>query len=164
MERRVFEFIKHHGVRLSRENIISADVLPHRGIALDIVDGVIDFNDTVGGAETLTAVKLLKPEDFVFAGHFPGKPVCPGHWLLEMGALTVALLYFCLYGKNEGRPALVKVSELTFRHPATPGSVIFIKASAPNRTSRSFAAAVNITNADNKTIMTAGSLMGLLLK
>ena len=66
-------------------------ILPHRDpfLLLDRLTG-IDFE-----GESLSGLRVLSPEDPVFAGHFPGFPVYPGCLEVEMiGQLGLCLSYF----------------------------------------------------------------------
>lgn len=53
------------------------DVLPHREPFL-MLDRCVALD-----AESLTCERLFRPEEAVFAGHFPGDPIVPGVLLIE---------------------------------------------------------------------------------
>lgn len=58
------------------------------------------------------------PDDQSFLGHFPGSPVLPGAFLLEM-ALHAA--EFALHGEGNGSRRIPGIPRLRFLHPVLPG-------------------------------------------
>jgi 3-hydroxyacyl-[acyl-carrier-protein] dehydratase len=112
------EFIVIRGLLMDRLGLES--VLLHRQHAL-CLDGVIAFNEQ---ERTLSAARLLLPEDQEFAGHFPSWPIFPGHWTLESCLLSAAVLHFGLFGKTDGTPVPCHIDGLKFLRPAQPGDVL----------------------------------------
>jgi 3-hydroxymyristoyl/3-hydroxydecanoyl-(acyl carrier protein) dehydratase len=164
MSKQSSQFITVHNVHLSTMGIVGAGILPHRGDALNIIDGVIDFR--LEPESCLTTMKNFCKDDPVFAGHFPGRPVCPGHWLLENACLTVALFHFCLtpikIEQHRKKPMLFQADNLTWRAQVMPHDVIFSRAYNPQIRSRAFDCAVRITNLRNEVVFEAKKIGGLL--
>ena len=154
-----FVFAKEWGVELSRDGIIDSGILQHRDAAINLIDGVIDFN---GDVQTMTAIKLLRVNDPVFNGHFPGNPICPGHFVLEMCQLSAALFYFCLKGEIQGLPLPRSVDRVVWRDLVRPNDILFIKISNPKMERRFFTCSAAVEDHRNKRKMTIGEIRGLL--
>jgi 3-hydroxymyristoyl/3-hydroxydecanoyl-(acyl carrier protein) dehydratase len=116
------EFIVMRGRLMDKIGLES--VLLHRQQAL-CLDGVIAFNEE---ERTLSAARLLLPNDQEFAGHFPNWPIFPGHWMLESCLLTAGVLYFGLFGQIDGKPVPCLVDGIKFLRPGLPGDVLVFTA------------------------------------
>jgi 3-hydroxyacyl-[acyl-carrier-protein] dehydratase len=101
-------------------------ILPHREpfLLLDKLTG-IDFD-----GESLSGLRLLSPEDPVFAGHFPDFPVYPGCLEVEMiGQLGLCLSYF-LERRTEAPPRetvplrvrATRILGASYLEPVLPGT------------------------------------------
>ena len=73
------------------------EILPHRNPFL-FVDRVIELEVD----RRIVAEKALYPDDYFFAGHFPGNPIMPGVLVSEALAQTSGLL-LGLTWKEQGR-------------------------------------------------------------
>jgi 3-hydroxyacyl-[acyl-carrier-protein] dehydratase len=108
------------------EEILS--ILPHRAPFL-FVDRVLDLEP----GRHIIAERALRPEEFFFAGHFPGRPLMPGVLVAEALAQTSGLLLGLtekLAGSSPPEPknlVLARVS-LKFTHPVGPGEVLELRA------------------------------------
>ncbi|GHV03095.1 3-hydroxyacyl-[acyl-carrier-protein] dehydratase FabZ [Clostridia bacterium] len=102
-----------------REGILK--VIPQRDPFL-FVDEIVSAN-----TETLEAVYTFRPDNPVFAGHFPGNPVVPGVLMLE--ALAQAGAYFLLSKpENAGKGVyLLKVNNAKFKRIVRPGERIELR-------------------------------------
>lgn len=101
-------------------------LIPQRAPFL-FVDKILEWD----GEKIKTAWHLTGKEDF-FAGHFPGRPLCPGVLLQEAIFQTGAILM----GKmNEALPptendqigVVSKVSNAKFKNMAKPGDTVVMK-------------------------------------
>lgn len=98
---------------------VSIDIkefLPHREPFL-FIDGVKRLEDNL-----IEAWRVLKPDEFYFAGHFPGNPVFPGVLMIEALAQVGILLALARGGKWEGKNTLLAGIEwVRFRRIVRPG-------------------------------------------
>ncbi|MDP1884711.1 MAG: hypothetical protein Q8L10_05115 [Candidatus Moranbacteria bacterium] len=97
--------------------------LPHRdwALALDSVTYDLEIKDR------LTAIKKLSATDPYFKGHFPGNPVLPGHWQLELICLAGAVLCGLMFPAQNGYPILTSFEGMKLRRPIKPGDSIEIR-------------------------------------
>jgi 3-hydroxyacyl-[acyl-carrier-protein] dehydratase len=72
-------------------------------------------------------VKWVDPEEPAFAGHFPGKPILPGIFLIEAVAQTAGVM-LCTGAPPEpgATPMLAAVNRFKFLHPVLPGQELRI--------------------------------------
>jgi 3-hydroxymyristoyl/3-hydroxydecanoyl-(acyl carrier protein) dehydratase len=100
-------------------------ILPHRKPFL-FVDSIIHV-DTA--SQTIAGTYAVPADDPVFEGHFPGEPVLPGVFMVEMiGQLGLALQYFVERDTTavaeDAAPARVRATRILgslFLAPVVPG-------------------------------------------
>jgi len=100
-------------------------ILPQREPFL-FVDEVIHIEQ----GKRLIAKRLIRPDEYFFKGHFPGKPVMPGVLTLEATLQTAILLYATLY------PAIAQTcpyyylakAKSEFLSPVFPGDTLILEA------------------------------------
>ncbi|MFA7209360.1 MAG: hypothetical protein WC120_03655 [Parcubacteria group bacterium] len=97
--------------------------LPHRDLALAIDNAIYDLEIR----DRLTATKKFGKNDPYFIGHFPGNPVLPGHWQLELICLVGAVLCGLMFPAQKGYPTLTGFDGMRLRRPIRPDDVIEIK-------------------------------------
>ena len=115
-------------------------ILPHRHPFL-FVDRVMKLKVP----ESIVAEKDLSPDDDVFAGHFPGKPIMPGVLVSEALAQTSGLL-LGLARKEKGQsiheepPGLFLLASVNikFSTPAKPGETLRLEADLKKRYGKLF--------------------------
>jgi len=91
--------------------------LPHREPFL-LVDEIL----TIEGRERIVARKLVRAEEFYFAGHFPGAPVMPGVLIVEALAQTGAILMLREMPDRDSKLVFFAgIDKARFRHPVFPG-------------------------------------------
>ncbi len=92
--------------------------VPHRYPFL-LIDKVIDFK----ADESVTAVKNVSFNEAQFDGHFPGKPVLPGVYIIENMAQTACFLLAKSAGgvDKDSVYFLGKVGKVSFIKPVFPG-------------------------------------------
>jgi 3-hydroxyacyl-[acyl-carrier-protein] dehydratase len=94
-------------------------LLPHRAPFL-LLDDVIELEP---GARCV-ARRLLRPDEFWFAGHFPGNPVMPGVLIVEALAQTGAVCALSL-PENSGKLALFAgIDKVRFKRLVRPGDTL----------------------------------------
>ena len=99
---------------LSREQIMQ--IIPHRDPFL-LIDEIIELE--IGSRAV--AKKVVSPDSFWFAGHFPQQPITPGVLIVEMLAQAGAVCVLSL-PQNKGKIAyFAKIEEAKFKKPVLPG-------------------------------------------
>ncbi len=95
------------------------ELLPHRYPIL-LVDRVLELSDT-----QIVAEKIVSANEPVLQGHFPGRPIYPGVYILESLAQTAAIFGIKAHPEFAGQGmALVGIEKARFRHPVLPGSTL----------------------------------------
>ncbi|MGQ9708279.1 MAG: 3-hydroxyacyl-ACP dehydratase FabZ [bacterium] len=99
------------------------DFLPHRQPFL-FVDGVNWLNEN-----EIETWRIVKPEEFYFAGHFPNNPIFPGVLMVEAIAQTGILLVLIQEPNNKGKlPLFAGIERVRFRRIIRPGERLQIRA------------------------------------
>jgi 3-hydroxyacyl-[acyl-carrier-protein] dehydratase len=95
-------------------------VLPHRYPIL-LVDRVLEMEPR----KRIVAIKNVTINEPVFTGHFPGRPVFPGVFLIEGMAQAGGLLLLNEIPDREGKLLLfATIEEARFRRPVVPGDQV----------------------------------------
>ncbi len=92
--------------------------VPHRFPFL-LIDRVTEFTPN----ETVTTLKNVSINEMQFMGHFPGKPIFPGVYIIEnMAQSSAFLLAKSAGGVDESKVYFLgKVAKASFRKPVVPG-------------------------------------------
>jgi 3-hydroxyacyl-[acyl-carrier-protein] dehydratase len=92
--------------------------VPHRYPFL-LIDRVLEFKKN----ESVTVLKNVSINEAQFQGHFPGKPVFPGVYIIEnMAQASCFLLAKSAGGVQENAVYFLgKVGKVSFLQPVTPG-------------------------------------------
>jgi 3-hydroxyacyl-[acyl-carrier-protein] dehydratase len=99
---------------LGREDIEA--ILPHREPFL-LIDEVVELEP----GERVVARKIVRPDEWYLAGHFPGRPVMPGVLIVEAMAQTGAVAVLS-QEENRGRLALFAgIDDVRFKRIVEPG-------------------------------------------
>lgn len=105
--------------------------LPHRYPML-LVDRVLEC---VAG-ERIVALKNVTMNEEFFVGHFPGRPVMPGVFILEAMAQTAGILTFVtagVYPDENVRFYFAGIDKARFRRPVVPGDQLLLRAALQRR-------------------------------
>lgn len=107
--------------------IVASDLqqlLPHRYPML-MIDRVIEFVDS----ECIVGYKNISANEPCFAGHFPGRPIFPGVFILEAMAQLGALFAKLSTGHSARDKLLVftGADEVRFRRQVIPGDTLRIE-------------------------------------
>ncbi|HEY4590227.1 MAG TPA: 3-hydroxyacyl-ACP dehydratase FabZ [Thermoanaerobaculia bacterium] len=95
-------------------------VLPHRYPIL-LVDRVLEMEP----GKRIVAVKNVTINEPVFLGHFPGRPVMPGVFLIEGMAQAGGLLLLHDMPDRQNKLLLfASIEEAKFRRPVIPGDQV----------------------------------------
>jgi 3-hydroxyacyl-[acyl-carrier-protein] dehydratase len=77
------------------------------------------------------AVKFINPENPIFAGHFPGQPILPGIFLIEVLAQTAGVMLGAAIPqtgiRSAGTALLTAVNRFKFLKPVTPGQELRVE-------------------------------------
>jgi 3-hydroxyacyl-[acyl-carrier-protein] dehydratase len=77
------------------------------------------------------ALKFVDPEDAIFAGHFPARPILPGVLLIEAVAQTAGVMLGSVAraatGAQAGVALLAAVNRFKFLKPVAPGQELRIE-------------------------------------
>ncbi len=92
--------------------------VPHRYPFL-LIDRVLDFKEK----ESVTTLKNITINEAQFQGHFPGKPIFPGVYIIENMAQSSAFLLAKSAGGVEENKVyyLGRVNKVSFNKPVYPG-------------------------------------------
>ncbi|MDD5613563.1 MAG: UDP-3-O-acyl-N-acetylglucosamine deacetylase [Candidatus Omnitrophica bacterium] len=94
-------------------------ILPHREPFL-FVDSIIEIDE----GKSAVGIKHLKPDEYFFKGHFPGRPVMPGVLIVEAMAQVSGILMLS-QKQHRGKLAFfMGVDNVRFRKPVVPGDVL----------------------------------------
>jgi 3-hydroxyacyl-[acyl-carrier-protein] dehydratase len=94
-------------------------ILPHRDPFL-LIDEVVELQP---GARVV-ARKSVRPDEWYFEGHFPGRPIMPGVLIVEAMAQAGAVAVLA-EEENRGRLALFAgIDDVRFKRLVQPGDVL----------------------------------------
>ena len=92
--------------------------VPHRYPFL-LIDKVLEFSAN----ESVTTLKNITVNEAQFQGHFPGKPIFPGVYIIEnMAQSSAFLLAKSAGGVDESKVYFLgRVNKVSFMNPVIPG-------------------------------------------
>lgn len=133
-------------------------ILPHRGKALNKIDGVF-FR--FGRAETITGIKVVDENDPDLDGHFPGAPTYPGYAQDEFVCLVAAaLIPLTCEGLNR-EPHVVQKS-VRYKHSVAPGDTLIAEARLREKRSRFYIFTAEIRNQRNEIVAEYEKIVGVV--
>jgi 3-hydroxyacyl-[acyl-carrier-protein] dehydratase len=95
--------------------------IPHRPPFL-FVDEIVQRHE-----ERIICRKTFRPDEWYFAGHYPGKPIVPGVILCEAAMQTGAILLAEFVPPlTEGVPVAARMRDVRFKRMVRPGETIEI--------------------------------------
>lgn len=113
------------------EQILNA--IPHRPPFL-FVDRIVELSTT-----RIKTSKEIRPDEPVFAGHYPGQPIMPGALICESIFQTGAILLSKMMGgMGKGIPVLTRINNAKFKSIVRPGTTLDIEAELVERVSNAY--------------------------
>ncbi len=109
---------------LTRAVRTKADIekyIPHRGV-MTLID---EIRWEAPDLTRCVAVKHIRDDEFWVPGHFPGKPMYPGVFMIESGAQATCYLYM-IRQESPKLVAFLRLHEVAFRHMVVPGDTLYI--------------------------------------
>lgn len=101
---------------MAKEVIDVKEYLPHREPFL-FIDGIERLED-----DEIQAWRSVRPDEFYFAGHFPGNPILPGVLMVEAIAQAGILLALLKQPEARGKtPLFAGIEGVRFRRVVRPG-------------------------------------------
>jgi 3-hydroxyacyl-[acyl-carrier-protein] dehydratase len=96
--------------------------IPHRAPFL-LVDEILERSD-----QRIRCRKTFRPDEWYFAGHYPGHPITPGVILCEAAMQAGAiLLSHSLPPAAQGLPVAARMNDVRFKRIVRPGETVDIE-------------------------------------
>jgi len=131
-------------------------ILPHRGTALNKIDGVLFV---AGGPVMLTGLKVVRGDDRDLDGHFPGAPTYPGYAQDEFVCLVAAALIPIACRDLTNEPHVVQKS-VRYKKEAVPGDSLTAEVRLVERRSRFFIFSAEIRNQRGEVVASYERIVG----
>ena len=148
--------MKHPFLCFNRNSLET--ILPHRGTALNKIDGVFYRSD---GAVAVKGVKVVRENDPDLDGHFPGVPTYPGYAQDEFVCLVAAALIPIAYEDLEKEPRVVQKS-VRYKKKVAPGDTLIADVRLKDRRSNFFIFSAEIKNMQNETVAEYDKIVGVV--
>ncbi|NLD99666.1 MAG: 3-hydroxyacyl-ACP dehydratase FabZ [Fibrobacter sp.] len=131
--------------------------VPHRYPFL-FIDRVLEFTEN----QSVTVLKNISINEAQFQGHFPGKPIFPGVYIIEhMAQAACFLLSKSAGGLQENAVYyLGKVSKMNFMHPVVPGDQLITTVTI-EKTFGDSSAVIARTTVDSKLVAKGEMMFGV---
>jgi len=104
--------------------------IPHREPFL-FVDEIVECEDN-----RILCKRTFRPDEYFFAGHYPGNPIVPGVLQCEAAMQAGAILLTRIFKDEDltGRlPVVAKMGEVRFRQMVRPGDTVFLEVKFKNK-------------------------------
>jgi 3-hydroxyacyl-[acyl-carrier-protein] dehydratase len=119
---------------MSRQEIL--DAIPHRDPFL-LVDEIVERSDV-----KIVCEKTFQPDDWFFAGHYPGYPLVPGVLLCEAAMQCGAILLSPLLSGEKtlaGKvPVATRMNDVRFKRMVLPGEKLTLEVELVERLADAF--------------------------
>ena len=131
-------------------------IIPHRDPFL-FVDKIVEYED----GKRAVGIKVCKPEEAYFKGHFPDRPIMPGVLIVECLAQVAGILVLNKEG-NRGKYAyFISIENMKFRKAVLPGDTLVLVAEIIRLRERS-GRARTVASVDGK-VVAEGEMMFALV-
>ena len=131
-------------------------ILPHRGKALNKIDGVFYYSSA---SETIRGIKVVGENDPDLDGHFPGIPTYPGYAQDEFVCLTAASLIPLTCEGLKRDPHVVQKT-VRYKHSVAPGDTLIAEVRLRERRSRFYMFSAQIKNQRNEIVAEYDKIVG----
>jgi 3-hydroxyacyl-[acyl-carrier-protein] dehydratase len=131
-------------------------ILPHRGMALNKIDGVFYRSS---GPETITGIKVVGENDPDLDGHFPGVPTYPGYAQDEFVCLVAAALIPLTCEGLKRDPHVVQKT-VRYKHSVAPGDTLIAEVRLREKRSRFYLFTAEIRNQRNEIVAEYEKIVG----
>ncbi|UCG44390.1 MAG: 3-hydroxyacyl-ACP dehydratase FabZ [candidate division WOR-3 bacterium] len=99
------------------------ELLPHREPFL-FVDQVTKIDKN-----TVEAFRDIQPDEYFFAGHFPGFPVLPGVLMVEaIAQVGILIVLNRLGGRGSKKTLFARIDQARFKRQVNPGDRLLLRA------------------------------------
>ena len=131
--------------------------VPHRYPFL-LIDKILEFSAN----ESVTTLKNITINEAQFQGHFPGKPIFPGVYIIEnMAQSSAFLLAKSAGGVDESKVYFLgRVNKVSFTNPVTPGDQL-ITTIKVEKIFGSSAMVSAVSKVDDKTVAKGELMFGM---
>ncbi len=131
--------------------------VPHRYPFL-LIDKVLEFSAN----ESVTTLKNITVNEAQFQGHFPGKPIFPGVYIIENMAQSSAFLLAKSAGGVDKSKVyfLGRVNKVSFKNPVIPGDQL-ITTIKVEKLFGSSAMVSAVSKVDDKTVAKGELMFGM---
>jgi len=133
-------------------------ILPHRGPALNKIDGVFYRAD---GFVAVKGMKVVHETDPDLEGHFPGVPTYPGYAQDEFVCLVAAALIPIAFEDLKKEPRVVQ-KNVRYKKGVVPGDTLIADVRLQDRRSNFFIFSAEIKNAQNEIIAEYDKIVGVV--
>ena len=131
-------------------------ILPHRGTALNKIDGVFyDPHDS----RIIAGLKEVKDNDPDLRGHFPGAPTYPGYAQDEFVCLACAALISLAYSALKKDPHVVQKT-VRYRRNVVPGDTLIAEVRLRETRGRFYIFSAEIRNQRNEMVAEYDKIVG----
>jgi 3-hydroxyacyl-[acyl-carrier-protein] dehydratase len=137
-------------------------LIPHRGKAfMNLYHAIFDPEEP----NQIIVFKRLTLKDHEFFGHLPGRPLYPGHWLLEFCNLAAILLIKLKKIQVLGSPAFAGCDKIRIKKETLPEDIIKAYVTLRiNRNNKLFIFDATIMDNKNDVVATIENIIGTAIK
>jgi 3-hydroxymyristoyl/3-hydroxydecanoyl-(acyl carrier protein) dehydratase len=131
-------------------------ILPHRGAALNKIDGVVYGTN---GRATLMGIKEVREQDPDLEGHFPGAPTYPGYAQDEFVCLVAAALIPIACEDLRQEPHVVQKT-VRYKQRVAPGDTLIAEVTLEERRRQFFIFSAVVRNQRNEIVAEYDRIVG----
>jgi 3-hydroxyacyl-[acyl-carrier-protein] dehydratase len=113
--------------------------IPHRAPFL-LVDEIIERDE-----RRIVCRKTFQPDEYFYAGHYPGYPLTPGVLLCEAAMQAGAILLSRFVTEGSGVPVATRMNDVRFKRMVLPGETIQMEVDLKERLADAFFLQAKIT-------------------